>query len=815
MREQLHLLFNDLRYAARSLRRAPRFTVTTVLALAVGLGTATTVYSLVDHVVLRPLPYDQPERLVVVREVLEEIREVYPSLPANASHFLEWRQTCDVCEGLSAILTSSTTLAGDGDPQRLDAVRVSANLSSLLGVTPALGRWFMEEEDQPGGAGVAVLSHSFWQREFGSDPSAIGRVILLDDAPVEVVGVMPSRFLLPPGDAMGDFTKLPHTIDVYRPLALSEQEATRGGSFDYAVLARLRPGATPAQAQQQLDAGAAAAVARAGGNTGVSAITVPLHQQVVGGARRPLLLLLSAVGALLLIICVNLANLSLARDAGRQRESALRAALGAGRGRLTRAALVESLLVASAGGLLGLFIAHWGLRALVALAPATMPRIAQVQLDGRVFIAALALTTAVGLLVGVLPALRAARADPGEALKAGGRTVTGNRAANRRRAIFIAAQVACSTVLLVGTGLLLTSFVRIMDVDRGFDSERVLAMDVVLPRSAYSSPALRQQFYDQVVGDLTGVPGISGAAVTSALPLEGDTWVDYIAREADTGVEQEAPPVNVRFVSPEYFATMGTTLLEGRGLGAADRDRPVTVISERAARLLWPDRSPIGELARVGERQGLEVVGVVANVPTSALEEERSLVAYLPIWEAYPLQATLTVRTVADPPAVTATVRSVVRAVDATVPLTRVRTMEQVVSASVATRLFQLGLLILFAGMALVTASIGIYGVISQSLASRSGDIGVRMALGARPVDVRRLIIREGLTPVALGLGAGIAVALAGGRLIEGLLFGVRPSDPLTLLSVCALLGTVALVACAIPALRATRADLTTLLRFE
>lgn len=815
MRERLDSLWHDLRYAARSLRRAPRFATTAVLTLALGLGATTVVFSLVDHVVLRPLSYAEPERLIVVREIVDDIRDVYPTLPANASHFLEWRRACSGCEGLAAVRRSSATLTGDGGPQQLGVVRASANVFPLLGVAPALGRGFRDEEDEPGREGVAILSDAFWRREFGADPSVVGRTIRLDDAPVEIVGVLPPTFRLPGGDALGALAGLPQSIDVYRPLALSEQEASTGGSFDYVVLARLRRGVSLAQARLQLDAGTAAAVARAGGGGRVGTTAVPLREQVVGAAGRPLLLLLAAVGAVLLIICVNLANLSLARDAGRQREAALRVALGAGRGRLTRAALAESLLVALVGGGLGLLVAHWGLRALVALAPVTLPRITEVQLDGRVFGAAALLTAAVGLLVGSLPALRAARTDPAEALKAGGRTMTGSRAATRRRAAFIAGQVACSTVLLVGAGLFLTSFVRVLGVDRGFDTERVLALDVSLPAARYSSAARRQQFYHQAVAELSRVPGIGSAAVASALPLEGETWVDDIAKEADAGAEGEAPAVNVRFVSPGYFATMGTSLRQGRGFTEADRDRPVVVISERAARALWPGRSATGERLRVGRRRQLEVVGVVADVPTSTLEEEGSLVAYLPTWMYYPPQGTVVVRTTADPTSVAAAARAALRRVDASVPVARIRTMEQVVSATVAARRFQLGLLMLFAAMALVTASIGIYGVISQSLASRTGELGVRMALGARPADVRWLVLREGLTPVALGLGAGLAGALAAGRLIEGLLFEVRPGDPITLVCVTALLAVVAVAACAIPARRATRTELTALLRFD
>ncbi|MEJ7810888.1 MAG: ABC transporter permease [Gemmatimonadaceae bacterium] len=804
----------DVRYAVRTLRRSPAFTAAAVLTLTLGLGATTVIFSLVDHIVLRPLPYADPDRLVVVREVVGEVRDVYPSLPANASHFLEWRRGCGACEGLAAIKRSAVTLIADGDPQRLGAARVSANLFSLLGVRPALGRGFREEEDRPGQDRVVVLSDAVWRRQFGADPSVVGRAITLNSARFEVIGVLPPTFVLPGGDALGAFAGLPRELDVYRPLALTDHERTAGGEHDFVVLARLRSGATADQARAQLDAIEAVFAERAGGGSTLRAVVVPLHAQVVGTAGRPLLLLLAAVGAVLLIVCVNLANLSLARNTGRQRESAVRVALGAGRGRLARLALAESLVVALAGGGVGLLLAHWGLGALVALAPATLPRVTEVQLDGRVFGAAALLTALVGVIVGALPAIRAGRADPGEALKAGGRTATGSRAATRRRALFIAAQVACSTVLLVGTGLFLTSFVRVLRVDRGFDTDRVLALDVALPGVTYASDARRTQFYERALAELAAVPGVVEVAAASALPLEGETWIDGIVADGDTRAAREQPPANFRFVTPRYFAAVGTPVRRGRTFAESDRERLVAVISERAARTLWPGEDAVGKRLRIGSaKSAAEVVGVAANVRTSTLEQEGSLVVYLPSRVSPPSQGTVVVRTTADPGAVATAVRAALRRVDPSVPVTKVRTMAQVVSATVATRRFQLGLLALFAVMALVTASIGIYGVISQSLASRTGEIGVRMALGARPADIHRLVMGEGLRPVVAGLVVGVAASLALGRVFGSLLFEVRASDPLTLLAVAVLLATVATVACYVPARRATAAGAAAALR--
>jgi putative ABC transport system permease protein len=815
MHERLDSLWQDVRYSARGLRRAPRFAATAVLTLALGLGFTTVIFSLVDHIVLRPLPYSHSERLVVVREIFGELRNVYPTMPANASHFLEWRRRCSSCDGIAAIRRASLTLTGDGDPQQLGAARVSANLFGVLGVRPALGRGFTSEEEQVGRDRVVVLADAFWRTRFGADPAVVGRTIMLNDTPMQVIGVLAPDFSLPTGDALGPLVGLARELHVYQPLALTDRERSTPGEFDYAVIARLRPRVTLAQVRAQLEPVEADFAARSGTQSTLQSVVTPLRDQVVGGAGRPLLLLLAAVGAVLLIVCVNLTNLLLARYASREHESAIRIALGAGRGRLARLALAESLTVALAGGALGLLLARWGLSALIALAPATLPRVAEVRLDARVLAIGALLTLIVALAVGALPAMRAGRVAPAEALKAGGRTATNSRASARRRAAFIGAQVAFSTVLLVGAGLFLSSFVRVLRVERGFDSDHVLALGVTLPGSAYPTDERRAQLYDRVLVEVAGVPGVSGVSVASALPLEGESWLDGIAKGEDAQSTRERPIANFRFVGLSYFTVMGTPLRSGRAFGAGDRTHRVVVVSARTARTLWPGESPLGRSIVVGGGGAAEVVGVAADVRTSTLEEEGSLIVYLPVWEYPPRQGIIVVRTSGNPAVVAAAARAAIRRVDPSVPVPHVRTMEEVVSSTVAPRRFQLGLLALFAAMALVTASVGIYGVIAQSLASRTREIGVRMALGARPWDVHRLVLREGLTPVALGLFAGVAGAFAAGRGIQSLLFEVQPGDPGTIVGVGLLLGTVAVIACVVPARRVTRTGAATLLRSE
>ncbi|MDB4906296.1 MAG: hypothetical protein JWO05_1080 [Gemmatimonadetes bacterium] len=812
MRERLDSIWQDARYALRVLGRAPRFTIAAVLTLALGMGTTTVIYSLVDHVVLRPLPYRDPAQLVLVREVVGGLSATYPTMPANASHFLDWQRACTACEGLAAVKRSRQTLVGRGDPERLGAARVTSNLFSLLGVRPQLGRDFREEESQAGRDGVVILSDDFWRREFNADPNVLGRVLRLNDQPVEVIGVMPPSFTLPTGDALGALVGLSPQLDMYRPLAFTEHERTAQGEFDYAVIGRLKPGATPEQARSQVDAAEQRLVQLNRGYGTLGASLVSMREQVVGGAGRPLLLLLGAVGAVLLIVCVNLANLSLARNASRQHESAIRVALGAGRARIARLALIESLVIALGGGVLGLLFARWGMRMVVTLAPDSLPRLSEVHLDGRVFAASALLTMIVGIMVGALPAWRAAQSEPGESLKAGGRTAAGVRGVARRRAWFIGAQVGFTTVLLVGAGLFLSSFVRVLRVERGFDTDHVLAAEVALPYASYTTPEMVLQFYDRALAEVRTLPGVTGAAITSALPLEGESWVNGIGTPENPEKRAEA---NFRFVTPTYFAVAGTPLRSGSSFTEADRGRRLVVVSEKVARAMWPGQGAIGRQLTIGGEKVAEVVGVAADVRTTNMEGEEGTLIYLPSWENPQWQASVVVRGPGDPAQLQSSVRSALRRADATVPVPRIRTMSQVLARTLAARRFQLLLFGLFALMALVTASIGIYGVISQSLAGRTKEFGLRMALGARPSDVQGLVMREGLTPVALGLLAGVVGSLLAGQAVQGLLFGVAPNDLSTLLGVCAVLGTVGVIACAIPARRVGTLDLGRMLRPE
>jgi predicted permease len=794
-------LVRDVRHAVRALVRMPVFTLAALLTLALGIGATTVVFSIVDHVVLRPLPYDASDRLVLVRETLGGDRE----LGARAAHYLEWRERCEACEDIAAMRPIGATWTDGLEPARLGAVRVSANLFPLLGVRAAHGRLFRPDEDAADHDAVVILSHAFWTTHFGGDASVIGRTLTINDRQREVVGVLPPRFRLPKGDGLGPRTGMPDDPELFVPLALTQAELDFLGNWHFVAVARLAPGVSRAHAQAQLDALQQSIAAGWPQPIELGAVLVPLHEQVVGDARRGLLLLLAAVGAVLLLVCVNLANLMLARNASRSRESAVRAALGARRGRLVRESLTESVVLGVAAGAIGLLVSQWGLHALLALAPAGLPRLHEVRLDGRIAGAALLLSIGTGLLFGALPALRAAAALPGDVLREGGRSRGDGRRAGRARSTLIAAQLAMTAILLVAAGLFLSSFVRVLGIDKGFHADRALAMDVVVPRAEYRDFDELVSVYDRVLDRLRATPGVASAAVASRLPLEGVLWTDVIRAPDDPRPAAELPVGYFHFVTAAYFETLGIRLTRGRSFAEADRGANVVVLSERALANVWPGEDPVGRRVRLGQLEA-EVIGVAADVTTTGLEEEASAIAYLPPWTPFgmPAAASVVVRTAMPPAHIAGAARAAVREASPGIAIARVRTMAQLVDAATAARRFQLTLLAVFAATALLTACIGIYGVIAHSLARRRAEIGVRMALGARRSDIHRLVLREGLGAAGVGLAVGIAAAISLGRLVESLLYEVRPADPLVIGVVTALLGAVAALAAYVPARRAS-----------
>lgn len=806
--------WNDLRYAARMLLREPGFAAAAILTVALGVGANTAIFSIVNGVLLRPLAYAEPDRLVALREVVPAMAQTYPTLPVSARHFTEWRQRASSFERISAVDAGSAALTGVGEPEQVDIARVSADLFDTLGVKPALGRTFAQGEDQPGRDRVVVLADSLWRRRFHADSAILGRTIQLDSQTYTVIGVLPRWFYFPSARVLEVSQVSALKPEVFRPLLFSDEELKElMGNFNYAVIARLKRGVPPARSTAELNVIAAQLVSMSGEKTELRAAVIPLRDSIVGKSRRGLLVLLGAVGSVLLIGCVNLANLLLARSERRARDAAVRTALGASRGQLARQALTETLLVALIGGALGVAVAAAGLGGLVRSAPADIPRLDEVRLDAGVLLFALGITTATGLLFGLAPAWRATLADPQDALKSGGRGLSGAGAGARLRAFLVTAEVALSVLLLVTAALLMNSFVRLIRSDKGFQAPTVLAADVQIPMEKYKTKEQRCGFHERVLARLESQPGVLSAAVITALPLTGETWIDMASLPGDTHAPLERPMVNMRFASAGYFRTMGVPLLAGRTFSDNDRQHNVAVISEKVAHTLWPGQNAVG---RQFETNGVrrEVIGVAGDVRAEAHQPAVSIV-YRPYWDWAPRRVTLVARAAGDPRSIAGAMRAVVRGVDAEVPVPELRTMREVLAESLAQRRFQMLLALAFAATALLLAALGIYGVVSYSVARRRNEMGVRMALGARARDLYGLVMWQAMRPVVAGLLAGVAGALVAGRLLASLLYEVSPRDPATMAVVAGILLAVALAACLVPARRAARVAPLEALRYE
>ncbi|HEV3471346.1 MAG TPA: ABC transporter permease [Pyrinomonadaceae bacterium] len=804
-------VWQDLRYGVRTLLKNPGFTAVAVVALALGIGANTAIFSVVNAVLLRPLPYRDPDRLVMVWE--DNTKGGYPRNTPAAANFLDWREQSRVFEGMAAIANQSFALTGAGEPERIDGRRVSASLFPLLGVEPLLGRVFLPEEDQPGAGRAVILSHGLWQRRFGSDPNITGKALTLNGESHTVVGVMPAHFRFP---ARED--------ELWVPIAFTNEQAANRGTHYLQVVARLRPGVTVEQAQAEMSAIAARLQEQyPSQNTGVGAAVVPLHEQLVGDIRPALLILLGAVGFVLLVACANVANLLLARAAARHKEIAVRVALGASRMRLIRQFLTESLLLAAVGGLAGLLLSLWGVNLLRAFIPESISQVGAVSIDAKVLGFTLLVSLLTGLIFGLAPATQASNFNLNETLKEGGRDSSAGSRGNRIRAVLVVAEVAVSLVLLIGAGLLINSFLRLRSVDPGFRADNLLTMRIVLPELKYPDQARRAAFYAEALRRIEALPGVESAAVTNWIPLvrQGDSNSFTVEGQPDPGPGR-SPSVATRVVSPRYFDTMGIQLLRGRQFGEQDRadSPPVVIVSEAMARRSWPGADPVGKRMKMGgynsDAPWMEVVGVVKDVRQFELTAEPRPQIYLHYEQpAFFRPSNLVVRTGADPLGLAATVRKTVWEIDKDQPVSNISTMEDVLSESISRQRFSMLLLGIFAGVALVLAAVGIYGVMSYSVAQRTHEIGIRMALGAQAADVLKLTVGQGLRLVLVGVAIGLAAAFALTRLMESLLYGVSATDPATLVTISLVLITVALLASYVPARRATKVDPLTALRYE
>jgi predicted permease len=802
-RHALDVVLQDVQYAVRGMRRHPGFALVGILSLAIGIGANTAIFSLVNSVLLRPLAYEDPHRVFWVRESSARFR----SIPVNPLHALTWANECRTLEQVALMRSSRAQLISGGEPVTVRGARVPHNIFTLLGIEPILGRAFMAGEEQEGRDRVAILAESIWRSNFNADRSLIGRSIVLDGEPHEVVGILPASFRLP-------YTGAAPRFEIYRPLVLTPEDRSRPtGNFNFAAVVRLKRGVTVDQALADMNVVLERFSQPTGFSAELKAWLIPVHELLTGRARLGLWMLAAAVGAVLLIVCVNLANLSLSRIAARSREAAIRTALGASRARQFSQVLTESLLLALAGGGLGILFSAWILRLLVGSASVDLPRLDEVRLDANVLLVALGLTLAAGLLSGVLPAWRFTRHDPQAALRAGSHTVTDARGGLRLREALIGLEVAVGAALLIVAALLTSSLTRLLQVDKGFDANRVAAIDIDLAGSRYEDSVNRERFFDRLLASVDTVSGIEATGIVTQLPILGETWNDPIYLEGAPAEKRHS--VNNRYASPGYFRAMNIAIRRGRAFDEGDRGQGVAVLSDKAARLLWPeDPNPVGRMFMGEDDKIKRLVGIVADV-RAELHVDAPAHAYYPYWQRPPGDVTLVVRTAADLPAVTGALRMALRSVDAQLPIPAFRTMDEVVDRSVAQRRFQATLMAAFAASALLVASLGIYGVVSYSVTRRRNEIGIRMALGAQRSSVLKLIVRQGMTPVVIGLAAGVASALLVGRAIRGLLFEIQPTDPAIIAAVTVVLVGVGILACILPARRAACVDAVAALRAE
>ncbi|HWE50418.1 MAG TPA: ABC transporter permease [Bryobacteraceae bacterium] len=810
-----------MKYALRTLWNDRGFSAMVVITLAIGIGANTAIFSLVNGVLLRPLDFPDPGRLVALSVSAPKFRNGEP-LPLNIAQLVEYRKRSRVFEGIAAYRNTTMSLTGQDTPELVPGAVVSANLFDVLGVHPRLGRSFLEQEDRLGNDRVVILADSIWRRRFGGDPSVIGRKITLGDAPYIVVGVLPPDFEFPKqADDIGK--RMSGRMEMFRPLGYEPDDLVpHRGDLNYLGIARLRaaPGANPgsslAEARAELLAAETAMDAQIPGESWhIVPLVAGLQQNMTGEIRRSLLVLMASVGTVLLLLCVNLASLALARAAGRARESAIRTAMGASRWQVARVSLAETVILTALGGGLGILVAFLGMRWLLSAAPADLPRLRDVAIDGRVLLFATGVSAITALIFGILPALRSASgAGPYETLKSTSYGNAGGPAGQRLRNILVAVEVSLCAALLVTAGLFLSSFVRLTNVPKGFDVDDVLTVNVALPGTKYAKNPDMVRFYDTVLTRARALPGVQSAAVASYLPLEGESWIDIVHTENDPRPESQLPIVNVRFVSDEYFRTLRIPLRGGRDFQPSDRDRTVAIVSESLARKLWPNTDSLGRRL-VDNSKVHEVVGIASDARNTSLDKTPVDMMYMPYWQRPRTTASILVRTAMDPKAIAAALREVVWSAERDAPVPEERTLGQIMSQSIARQRFQMMLVLLFAMAALALAAFGTYGVVSYSVARRRAEIGIRIALGAQQGRVLRLVLRQGMTPVVAGLIAGGLAAVAIGKYVSSLLFEVSPRDPWAFIVSAAVLIAISIFACWIPARRAAAVNPLDAIRYE
>jgi putative ABC transport system permease protein len=815
----MNAFLQDLRYALRQARKNPGFTIVAVLTLALGIGANTAIFSVVNGVLLRPLAYQDPDRLVRVWHTPPS--KSFPGISTfsvSAANYLDWQSQNHVFEQMTIYSFRSFTLTGSEKAEQVDASAVDSTFFSTLGVQPLLGRVLLPEENHPGRANVVVLSYKFWQQHFGSNPEIVGHTINLDGQNFLLAGVMPRDFRIP------DFAQL------WTPMAWTDQERAVRGEHHYVVMARLKPDVNLKQAQAEMNTISSRLEQQyPEDDKGWGAVVRSLHADIVGDVRPALLVLLGSVAFVLLIACVNVANLTLAKTFSRQKEMAIRTAMGASAARVLRQILVESVLLGLAGGVVGLVYAHFGVRLIMGFLADKVPHAFEVGLDTTVLVFTVVVSVLTGVLAGVLPGLRLSRPNVNQALKQGLGRTDSDSGGHSTRGILVISEVALSLVLLFGAGLMIRSFEQLQRVHPGFDSDNVMTMTLAIARSKFHLPAEQTAFFEQVLQRVRTLPGVLSAGVVDDVPLNGNGSHQPIAIEGRPALAMaDQPEVDVRLASAGYLRSMRIPVSRGRDFNDSDiAGRPaVILISESMAREFWPGEDPIGKRLTMTFFPSVvrEIVGVVGDVKLDGLDQTRPPAAlYLPfgqvsassmaVFNSFPM--TLVVRTSNNPGGIASAAMNAVHEVDSEIPVRDVLTMNDVVANSVSQQRFNMLLLGAFGVLALILAAMGIYSVLSYSVKRRVPEIGIRLALGARLADVIRMVIIEGMKPVVFGVVLGIAGAFLLGRVLASLIYSVKPTDPVTFFAAAALLALISLLACMIPAYRATRVDPISALRYE
>ena len=810
-------LIQDLRFGLRMLRKAPAFTIVAVVVLALGIGANTAIFSVVNAVLLKPLPFQNSEKLVQVWHTPPQ--KSFPGMTrfsVSPANYLDWVSQNHVFEKMAIYGYRDYNLTGKSDPEQILAIPVSVDFFSVLGATPMLGRTFVPEENQPGHGHVVVLSQGFWQSHFSADPRVVGRTISLNSESYTVVGVVPSKSVFPTSSDPKSQTQM------WTPLAWTDADRAVRGNHNYLVIGRLNPGATVQQAQAEMNTiSARLEQAHPADDKGWGTKVVPLREELVGEVRPALMVLLGAVGFVLLIACANVANLVLVKTLARQKEIAIRTALGASAARVIRQILSETVMLGLAGGLLGLFLAHYGVRLIVAFLAQSLPRATDIGVDTQVLAFTLAVSVFTGVIAGLIPALRANRGSINDSLKQGMGRTDADSGGNRIRSGLVISEVALSLVLLIGSGLMVRSLASLRNVDPGMDPHNVLTTPVSLPVTKYATPVQQEAFFDALLQRVRDLPGVVSAGGIDTLPISGGGSMQPIAAEGQPSLPMsEQPEVAVRGVDPGFFETMKVPLLQGRQLTASDitDHSQVVVISQAMAKRFWGRENPIGKrltLTFIPEKSR-EVVGVVGDIKQDGLNVVDPVATlYLPRAQYPSPYLTLVVRAASRSEGLIVSIANAVHQVDREQPVLDVVSMDDILVNSLSRQQFNMLLLAAFSGLALLLAAIGIYSVLAYSVRRRVREIGVRMALGAQRGDILRMILGQGTKLAFIGTGIGIAGALALTRLLSSQLFGVTATDPITFVSVSALIVVVALLACCIPARRATKVDPLVALRYE